>query len=43
MDCEQVSPYKEVGVVDMPLTKQVWKKIGQVVRANQQRHGGALK
>ena len=26
------SPYKEVGVVDMPKTKAVWRSIGQVIR-----------
>ena len=30
----EVSPYKEVGVVDMPLTKAAWKEIGQIVRKN---------
>ena len=31
-DC--CSPYKEIGVVDMPKTKEAWRKIGQTVRAN---------
>ena len=41
----EVSPYKEVGVVDMPLTKAAWKEIGQMVRENamaSRRRGGGL-
>jgi aromatic ring-cleaving dioxygenase len=29
-----VTPYKEVGVVDMPLTKEAWKNIGNEIRKN---------
>jgi hypothetical protein len=29
-----VTPFKEVGVVDMPKTKQAWRAIGDVMRAN---------
>ena len=28
------TPYKEVGVADMPKTKAAWKEIGEMVRAN---------
>jgi hypothetical protein len=29
-----VSPYKEVGVVDMPKTKEAWRVIGKAIRAS---------
>ena len=28
------TPYKEVGVADMPKTREAWKKIGEMVRKN---------
>ena len=32
------SPYKEVGVVDMPKTKKAWKSIGEQIVAAQKQH-----
>jgi hypothetical protein len=29
-----VSPFKEVGVVEMPKTKEAWRAIGKLVRAS---------
>jgi len=29
-----VTPYKEVGVVDMPKTKEAWREIGNLIREN---------
>ena len=35
-----VTPYKEVGVADMPRTRAAWRAIGQRIRANDARRGG---